>query len=573
MPASFVDGQFYNRAELAQAIGLASAAAEAEVVDHLLLKWGEDGLARLNGDFALAHWQQHEEKLLLATDPMGQRSLFFFRAGKSLIAASTAEALLACREVERNPDPDALVYFLLRREDLAGTRTAWSKIEMLPPGHLLVWRRGDIQMRPYWSPVPPRTLKFRDDREVVEAGRAVLDRAVARRLPQDGCVLSTLSAGLDSSAVTATAARLHPGQIHTVTVRHDPTAILPDLNGEGFYDEWERVQPVFERYPNLIGHAVDAALSGPEEEGVGGRYLVRDWPAQWLFMQGWMYGSIERKAREIGASVVLSGQMGNYTFSYTGMFALADQLKHGDLPGLIANLRKTAPHQAGAWSRFKGSALAPLLSPELQSWIRRLLGSPVDGWRSYLPLNPQKRRQIGPDSLSIRPPYRTGSPDLDNQLLALDHARHQVARRSYRTARYPWSERDPFCDTDLVAFFLALPRNQYRRNSVSRSIARRILADRLPSAIVNEPMSGRMCGEWFTWMNRRRDWIGSELERLEQSSMAREILDLPRMRALFEDWPATVEEAQQGDRHNHLRNALGQGLRVGQFILMQEGRN
>ncbi|WP_244539638.1 asparagine synthetase B family protein [Methylobacterium sp. 174MFSha1.1] len=573
-PSCFVDGQFQNRAELAQALGLDESCVDADIADHLLSKSGEDGLARLNGDFALAHWQGDAERLLLATDPMGQRSLFFTRVGRGLIVASTVDALLSCPGVDRVPDPDVLVYFLLRREDLAGTRTAWKNITMLPPGHLLIWRDGNVQIRPYYSFVPARILKFRDDREAVEAGREVLDRAVARLLPKDGCVLSTLSGGLDSSAVTATAARLHHGPIHTVTIRHDPTAILPDLGGKGFYDDWERVQPVLSRYPNLIGHAVDATLSGPEEEGAGGRYLPRDWPIQWLFMHAWMFGSLERKAHELGASVVLTGVFGNHTFSYAGEFVPADQLKNGDLLGLMANLRKRgSTYQPYTWAEFKGSALAPLLSAEMRCRIRRLRGRPVDGWRSFTPLNPRKRDQIGPDSLAEALPYRTGSPDLDRQLTALDHARYRRARRTYRTARYPWSERNPFCDTDLMAFFLALPRTQYFRDGVHRSIARRILADRLPASISNESVVGRIGGEWFTWMNRRRDWIGSELERLERSPMAREILDLPRMRALFEDWPASVEEAQRGDRHIYLQNTLGNGLRVGQFILMQEGRN
>jgi asparagine synthase (glutamine-hydrolysing) len=45
------------------------------------------------------------------------------------------------------------------------------------------------------------------------------------------------------------------------------------------------------------------------------------------------------------------------------------------------------------------------------------------------------------------------------------------------------------------------------------------------------------------------------------------------MRAILDAWPATADEAGRFPTSHRLRKGLGEALRVGQFILMQEGRN
>lgn len=120
---------------------------------------------------------------------------------------------------------------------------------------------------------------------------------------------------------------------------------------------------------------------------------------------------------------------------------------------------------------------------------------------------------------------------------------------------------------------MAIPRDQFRRNGINRFLARRMPAGRVPPAITQETRIAPGQPDWFAWADRRRDWIGAELERIEKSPLACDVLDVALMRRVFEDWPASAEEAAKPPRVHLLRHALGHGLRVGQFLSRLEKRN
>ena len=78
----------------------------------------------------------------------------------------------------------------------------------------------------YWNP-PRRTLHFKDPRDYEAAVRSELDRAVRARLRGASNLVGTqLSAGLDSSAVTATAAMQMSATASLVAYTSAPRADL-----------------------------------------------------------------------------------------------------------------------------------------------------------------------------------------------------------------------------------------------------------------------------------------------------------------------------------------------------------
>ncbi|WP_042699142.1 asparagine synthase-related protein, partial [Azospirillum sp. B506] len=131
--------------------------------------------------------------------------------------------------------------------------------------------------------------------------------------------------------------------------------------------------------------------------------------------------------------------------------------------------------------------------------------------------------------------------------------------------------RDPLGDVRLAEFCFAIPADQFTRFGQDRFLARRVLADRLPPEVLQERRIGRQGAEWFDWIGRQRAWLAAELDGIEASALGREVIDVPRLRAILDDWPADAEVAEP--RYMQVMNILGRGVAVGSFIRWAEGAN
>ncbi|KJS53089.1 asparagine synthase (glutamine-hydrolyzing) [Streptomyces rubellomurinus] len=200
-------GEVYNhrelRAELEAAGHRFRTRSDTEVVLHAYLEWGEHMAERLNGMFAFAIWDARHEELLLVRDRMGVKPLHYAPTRDGVVFGSEAKAVLAHPEVRAVVDLDGL------RELLAVTRTPgltlYRGIHDVRPGHVVRVRRQGISMRRYWA---LEAREHTDDLDATVATvRALLEDIVHRQLDADVPLCSLLSGGLDSSAVTALAAK------------------------------------------------------------------------------------------------------------------------------------------------------------------------------------------------------------------------------------------------------------------------------------------------------------------------------------------------------------------------------
>src|SRR5205085_10554600 len=169
-----------------------------------------------------------------------------------LAFSSMPRGLHALDGVPRRADETGVARFvaLLREE---GPRSFHAGIQRVEPGHVVTATPANIASRRYWSP-PRRQLRLRSFDDYVDAFRAELDRAVASRLRRaEGGIATHLSGGWDSSAVTATAARLLAASGDRVTAftsvpraGHDSAA--PDKR---FADEGPLAAATAAHHPNI----------------------------------------------------------------------------------------------------------------------------------------------------------------------------------------------------------------------------------------------------------------------------------------------------------------------------------
>lgn len=233
------DGEIYNYLELREDLIARGyrfqSSGDTEVLLHGLVEYGEAFLHKLNGMFAFAFWRPHTQELLLARDHIGVKPLYYCEIEPgSLLFSSEFKSFYAHPEFSPQPDFQALqqhLSFCYSSVD----RTALLGVKRLPPGHLLRWKGGAFGIECYWRPEYPSRP---------DAARAnpltllqAVESSVRRQLVADVPVGVYLSGGLDSSLLTALAARelgttltVIPALIPKLTTSlANPVSICPTL--------------------------------------------------------------------------------------------------------------------------------------------------------------------------------------------------------------------------------------------------------------------------------------------------------------------------------------------------------
>ena len=202
------NGEIYNYRELRHRLegeGIRfRTSSDTEVLLEAWRRWGAQSLRMLRGMFAFAIFEERTGRLVLARDPFGIKPLFIHRNGNGLAFASEAKALVAANGQGLGVDPTGMVaslmYYWLPEE-----HSAYQGLEKLPPGHWAEISPGaGLTVHRYWDPIElidPTTELSTD--ELAD----VIEDSVRAHLVADVPVGAFLSGGLDSSIITALAAR------------------------------------------------------------------------------------------------------------------------------------------------------------------------------------------------------------------------------------------------------------------------------------------------------------------------------------------------------------------------------
>src|SRR5437016_3988178 len=248
------NGEIYNFAELTQELARLGhrfrTHSDTETIVHAYEEWNLGFAERLRGMFAVAIWDARKRTLVLARDRFGIKPLYYRVAGAELSFASELDALPA-----GELDLDAVEAFLAFNS-VPAPLSIFREIRKLPPGHLLTWHDGAIELRRYArpGPLPPRTGA--DDAELVEECRARLRDSVRAHLVSDVPVGVLLSGGVDSGALAALAAEESREPVRTFSVGFE----------EASFDELAGARAVSRRYGTRHRELVlrpDAALLLP----------------------------------------------------------------------------------------------------------------------------------------------------------------------------------------------------------------------------------------------------------------------------------------------------------------------
>jgi asparagine synthase (glutamine-hydrolysing) len=511
------NGAIYNFVELKQELLQAGhrfrSQTDTEVLIHGYEQWGlEKLLSRIAGMYAFAILDKTNHSLHLARDPLGKKPLFYLLRNGELIFASSARALALSLDATPEVDPIA-VDQLLCDMYIPGPRSIFNGVAKLLPGHALSLtsdgRRKDFT---HWSPDFLHPEKGVDDEAWLERIEKALETAVGRRLVADVPVGILLSGGIDSSLVTATAAKI-AGRVQTFSVKTDD----PSMDESRFaaavakrYDTEHHELKVVSDFRGNLTRLV-TAMGEPLADASAINVLA-----------------IAEQARQF-VTVILTGDGGDEAFGgYRHYLAYhkAEQLRRlfpGPLKSPVAALGKMLRNTDGML-RSAGTLLRLTAIPLEETLFAdsSMMDSAVRP-SFYSAEFKEKIRQNRHNQhyLSLLAPASDAAWDVDRVMQAQMQTvlpDDYLAKVDGGTMGVSVEARSPFLDIDLINLSMRIPAEVRFRGGKSKSLLRRLALRQIPKECVHRRKQGFAApiGKWL-----RKDWadlvedcvLGSHVER------------------------------------------------------------
>jgi asparagine synthase (glutamine-hydrolysing) len=558
------DVRLDNRDELAAMLSLSGSIAhlsDAELFFIAYQKWGNDAFIKLYGAFAVIIWDAKREKITLARDPFGERPLHYHIAGGFVAVASMAKGLHCLHGVPYAVRPDAMADFLALVPE-TGSETFFKGIERALPGHITtIDKEGCVVSKAYWRP-PDDMLYLENNAQYEDALRATFTEAVRARLRRtSGPIASHLSAGLDSSSVTATAARLL-GTEPLIAFTSVPVVDVLPVDGV-MVDEGPLARATAQLYPNIDHIEIMTGGQSPLD-GLDNHFHIYERPVMNICNAVWD-AAINASAKARGVTVMLTGAMGNMTISHTGIQQLNHLLGRCRFPSLIRLMRQM--HSRGhGWKGLIAQLVGPFTPVWVWAWVTRKYGQSQE-LHLYSAIKPAalhdftvtKRAALRRLDLA----YRPWADSRAMRIWVMTRVDVGVYNKG-ALAGWGIDLRDPTLDRRLVELTLRIPDAQFILNGERRSLIRRAFSDRLPRAVISEYKSGRQAADWYLGMSAAHSAIGSELEAFERNQHADALIDIQRLKKAHADW-RNVNPAKK-DSNFLYRLAMYRAVAAGHFL-------
>jgi asparagine synthase (glutamine-hydrolysing) len=517
------NGEIYNYRDLREAmIGRGHTFrthSDTEVILNLYAERGERCVELLNGMFAFAIWDADARSLFLARDRMGVKPLYYAQTADAFVFGSEIKSLFASGKVKPRLRAEALTEYLLFRQ-VAGHEPLFTDVKSLPPGCTMTVRDNRVRVTRYWSPRPPADRPPISYGEAVQTLRDLLEDSVRLRLISDVPVGTFCSGGIDSSLVTALAARLKGQGVNTFSVGFDE----PD------YDESAYAAMVSKQY-GTIHHELRVG-NAQFSELFPRMVWHNDEPLD--FANSIQIFALSELAKR-HVTVVLTGEGSDELFAGYPRYRIPDLTKsYQYVPAPIRKLISSVSgdHRLKKLERY--AAYAPedvllynssYLRPELVAEACPLLPA----------LQPSYRRDClhGTASLGLDTVSRLSILDQETFLVSILNRQDKMSMAAGIESRVP------FMDYRIVEFANRLPAEHKLKQGLGKAVVKDVARMVLPSEIVDRRKSGfgvPLPG-WF----RAKDGMGERLTALGDSASS-EIFDRAVLRRLIDEHRAGTHD-------------------------------
>ena len=440
--------------DLAGRYGLAADTPPAILAHRAWQEHGADLALHLDGEWSLLQWDADARELTVSISWASRDAIHYAESGNDVAVAPAIALLARLPWVDASYDLRGMCLHFAQ----AGLRSAMSNetplvgVKRVPPGGTEIFGTRRSSLTCDDPALPPRwTGSFE---EAIEAFDALLDRNLRRQLAGRKQIALTLSGGLDSSTLAMFAQRALPRGASLVCY----TSVAPSRSG--LDDE--------AAYARLVSDALDLPLVDVVPDPDASAYI----PSRRTFDHNeipiasprhYLYDAFYDHAERDGADLLLDGAYGEGTITYwpprtpsaPAWRQLAKRL-----------LRPRRRQHSEVWDTFADHFHARL-APDVLAAFERSQGGPIRSRPGKADLIAAAGEQFG-YLLAMR---KNAMTPTTSPLPSLRHV-------------YPFRERN------LIRLMASMPTSFVERFGGDRVIARRLIAGRLPDAIVRRKKSG-----------------------------------------------------------------------------------
>lgn len=470
------NGEIYNykelRADLIK-LGLSFySESDTEVVLAAFHIYREKCLQYFDGMFAFALWDELEQKLFCARDRFGEKPFFYqYEKEKNFRFASEMKALMIGQKPALNRK--MMFYFMaynVTQNPADQSETFFENYFKLEPAHyLFIDKSGIIEKVKYWGIDADIQIKISEE-EAESKFRELFFRSIERRLRADVPIGSSLSGGLDSSAVVCAINKVNGDNPHpqnTFSARfYDPD-----------FDEGKYIDGIAEHIP-IIKHDVwmnedvmftdlEKVIYHVEEPLTGASPL-----AQWKVLQ---------LAKEKGVTVLLDGQgadeyIGGYLHFFKPYFTELYFSDKKEYKKQLSNYKKLRGVEFDPHSKFERQIkFGKIFS--LLGKVRRKVSTP-----SYLKF---LNEEFLHENKNTNPPFRVFNRLNDSlKFFSTEFGLEKLLAYADRNSMaFSREIRLPYLSHELVEFIFSLPNEMKIHDGWTKYILRKSMHDLIPEFI------------------------------------------------------------------------------------------
>ena len=472
--ALVLDGDIYNKVPLCDKYRLNRNIDDAALALAVWENDGMEGLASIDGDLALAIYENLSGRLILFRDRFGIKPLFYTRIGDEYLFASEVKAFRAHLGFQPAPNEEMLYDFLAthyRYIHRYPGHTYWYRVHQVKPAHCLtIHPTRKPEEYCYWRLEREEDLDKLSVSRKEERLKIHFRESVAARLSSDRSMGFSVSSGMDSSSVCSQAAALAgPQDLYSVSY------------GYSEYDESQGIAPVAERWGKNWRNIV---LSDPPLfETVERLVRIHEGP---LCTVTWLsHYFLVKQAAEDGREIVFSGLGGDECLAgeYEHFLYYFADLKQAGLETRLAS-------ELAAWQRLHDHPVFRKNRSVVEDVFTRLVDLNQPGrifldqkrYRAYHPY-------FEPDFINTwdRPPDMPCPFDsyLTNrcyQDLVRETTPPSLAADEKNVSHFGLTSRFPFLDHRLLRYCFSLPGTLKYNQGMTKNIMRRSMKGLLPEA-------------------------------------------------------------------------------------------
>ncbi|WP_367154627.1 asparagine synthetase B [Methylomonas sp. HYX-M1] len=157
-----------------------------------------------------------QNRLLLATDPIGLKHIYYAEIANGIVFGSNADLVISHPAVDSSIDPQT-VYDYVYFHHCPSPNTIYKQVKKLEGGQCLIYDNGKITIQRYWLPEFLEGSNF----NISQAGhdlKSLLIDSVEKLTDNEDNTGAFLSGGLDSSSVAGALSKIIPGKAKTFSM-------------------------------------------------------------------------------------------------------------------------------------------------------------------------------------------------------------------------------------------------------------------------------------------------------------------------------------------------------------------